>query len=47
VKIASIKPENLEVHWPEGSALLSSAHIDPESMEPDYNAMVTVERKPG
>jgi molybdopterin-dependent oxidoreductase alpha subunit len=47
VKIASIKPENLEVHWPEGSALLSSAHIDPESMEPDYNARVTVERKPG
>jgi predicted molibdopterin-dependent oxidoreductase YjgC len=37
---APIKPGNLEVHWPEGNALLSSAAIDPESHEPDYNAVV-------
>ena len=41
---APIKPGNLEVHWPEGMPLLSSSAIDPDSMEPDYNATVTVER---
>ena len=40
---APIKPGNLEVHWPEGNTLLSGAAIDPDSMEPDYNAVVTVE----
>jgi molybdopterin-dependent oxidoreductase alpha subunit len=43
VRVAPIKPGNLEVHWPEGNVLLSAAAIDPESMEPDYNARVTVE----
>jgi molybdopterin-dependent oxidoreductase alpha subunit len=42
-KIAPIKPGNLEVHWPEGNCLLSTA-IDAESLEPDYNAEVRVER---
>jgi anaerobic selenocysteine-containing dehydrogenase len=41
---APIKPGNLEVHWPEGNTLLSSSAVDPESMEPDYNALVTIER---
>ena len=40
---ASIKPGNLEVHWPEGNTLLSGTAIDPDSMEPDYNAVVTIE----
>ena len=43
VKLAPIKPGNLEVHWPEGMALLSDA-VDRESGEPDYNALVRVER---
>ncbi len=43
VKIAAIKPGNLEVHWPEGNGLLSGSAIDPDSMEPDYNAIVTIE----
>ena len=43
VKLAPIKPGNLEVHWPEGMALLSDA-VDEESGEPDYNAMVRIER---
>jgi predicted molibdopterin-dependent oxidoreductase YjgC len=43
LKVAPIKPGNLEVHWPEGTVLLSGAAIDPDSMEPDYNAMVTIE----
>jgi len=41
---APIKPGNLEVHWPEGNVLLSGDRLDPESMEPDYNAVVSLER---
>ena len=44
LKKAAILPGNLEVHWPEGNSLLSSSRIDPDSMEPDYNAVVTLER---
>jgi predicted molibdopterin-dependent oxidoreductase YjgC len=43
VKQAAIKPGNLEVHWPEGMPLLSGSAIDPDSMEPDYNATVSLE----
>jgi molybdopterin-dependent oxidoreductase alpha subunit len=39
---APMKPGNLEVHWPEGNVLLGP-EIDPDSMEPDYNAVVTIE----
>jgi molybdopterin-dependent oxidoreductase alpha subunit len=42
LKTAPIKPGNLEVHWPEANALLSASAIDPDSMEPDYNATVTL-----
>ena len=41
---APIKAGNLEVHWPEGNALLAGDRLDPESMEPDYNAVVSLER---
>ena len=44
VKLAPMKPGNLEVHWPEGLPLLSPAEVDPESREPDYNALVRVEK---
>jgi molybdopterin-dependent oxidoreductase alpha subunit len=44
LKRAPIKSGNLEVHWPEGNVLLSGSRIDPDSMEPDYNAVVTIER---
>jgi predicted molibdopterin-dependent oxidoreductase YjgC len=40
---AAIKPGNLEIHWPEGNALLAGDRIDPDSLEPDYNASVMVE----
>ncbi len=40
---APIRDGNLEVHWPEGNALLAGAPHDPESLEPDYNAVVTIE----
>jgi molybdopterin-dependent oxidoreductase alpha subunit len=43
VRISPIKPGNLEVHWPEGMPLLG-LDVDPLSSEPDYNAIVTVEK---
>ncbi|MPY89403.1 MAG: FdhF/YdeP family oxidoreductase [Luteitalea sp.] len=43
VKLAPIKPGNLEVHWPEGTSLIAGHHRDPASKEPDYNAEVWVE----
>ena len=43
-KIQPIKPGNVEVHWPEGNCLLSREEIDPASREPDYNAVVTIEK---
>lgn len=47
VRIAPMKAGNVEVHWPEGMALLDRARLDPGSGEPDYNALVTVERASG
>ena len=41
--IAPMRPGNLEVHWPEGLALLDAELVDPESGEPDYNAVVRLE----
>jgi hypothetical protein len=43
LKASPITPGNLEVHWPEGNVLLSASAIDHGSMEPDYNAVVTLE----
>jgi anaerobic selenocysteine-containing dehydrogenase len=47
VFVAPIRPGNLEVHWPEGLKLLDAALVDPESGEPDYNAVVRIERIDG
>jgi anaerobic selenocysteine-containing dehydrogenase len=44
VRVAPIKAGNVEVHWPEGNVLLSGAAVDPDSHEPDYNTLVTIER---
>jgi anaerobic selenocysteine-containing dehydrogenase len=46
VFVAPIKSGNLEVHWPEGNVLLGP-EIDPDSMEPDYNAVVSVQSRFG
>jgi molybdopterin-dependent oxidoreductase alpha subunit len=43
-RVAEIKPGNLEVHWPEGNVLLCREEIDLASREPDYNAVVRLER---
>ncbi len=40
VKIARIRPGNLQVHWPEGNVLIPYERFDPDSGEPDYNAVV-------
>jgi len=47
IHIAAMRPGNLEVHWPEGLTLLSGDARDPVSLEPDYNAEVTVIGEPG
>ncbi len=43
LRAAPIRDGNLEVHWPEGNTLLSGTLRDPDSLEPDYNATVTIE----
>jgi predicted molibdopterin-dependent oxidoreductase YjgC len=44
VFIAPLHPGNVEVHWPEALPLLDAGHVDPESGEPDYNAVVRLQR---
>jgi molybdopterin-dependent oxidoreductase alpha subunit len=44
VRIAPIRAGNLQVHWPEGNALVARGRYDPRCGEPDYNALVEVER---
>ncbi|MGH2830261.1 MAG: FdhF/YdeP family oxidoreductase [Actinomycetota bacterium] len=46
VKIAAIRPRNVQVHWPESQALLARGRRDPECGVPDYNAVVTLEPSP-
>ena len=41
--IAPIAPGNLQVHWPEGNALIGGGVRSPQAGIPDYNARVTVE----
>ncbi len=44
-KLVRLPARTLQVHWPEGNALLAggAAHREPMSRVPDYNAVVTVE----
>jgi predicted molibdopterin-dependent oxidoreductase YjgC len=43
-RIAPIAAGNVQVHWPEGNALVKRGVRDPECGIPDYNAMVEIER---
>ena len=43
LRIAPIRPGNLQVHWPEGNALIAHGRYDPRCGEPDYNALVVLE----
>ncbi|MFC1464615.1 MAG: FdhF/YdeP family oxidoreductase [Candidatus Brachytrichaceae bacterium NZ_4S206] len=44
VKFAPIKPRNVQVHWPEGNALLAPHCTDPAAGVPVYKAIVTVRK---
>jgi molybdopterin-dependent oxidoreductase alpha subunit len=46
VMLARLPSRTLQVHWPEGNALVPAGpeHREPTSKVPDYNAVVTVER---
>jgi predicted molibdopterin-dependent oxidoreductase YjgC len=46
LKVAAMTPGNIEVHWPEGNVLLQGSAIDPDSLEPDYNALVRMVAAP-
>ncbi|MGB2939736.1 MAG: FdhF/YdeP family oxidoreductase [Candidatus Dormiibacterota bacterium] len=41
--IAPLRPGNLQVHWPEGEALIDRSRRSPQAGIPDYNAEVQVE----
>jgi molybdopterin-dependent oxidoreductase alpha subunit len=40
--IAPIAAGNVEVHWPEGNALIAPGRVSPQARIPDYNARVEV-----
>ena len=41
-RLAPIAPGNVQVHWPEGNALLKRGLCDPECGIPDFNAFVEI-----
>lgn len=43
VQLAPARPGNLQVHWPEGNALIDPVVRAPGAGVPDYNALVRVE----
>ena len=44
VKISSITPKNIQVHWPEGNVLLQRGVLDPEVLIPDFNSIVEIHK---
>ena len=44
VRHAPIRARNLQVHWPEGNAIIRRGRVDPACGIPDYNCVVRVER---
>ena len=45
VSLAALAPGNLQVHWPEAQVLIDRTKRSPEAGIPDYNAVVTIERR--
>ena len=39
MRVAPLREGALQVHWPEGNVLIPRGVVDPESGEPDYNAV--------
>jgi anaerobic selenocysteine-containing dehydrogenase len=44
VFIASMRPGNLQVYWPEGNVVIPRGRRSPKAGIPDYNALVSVEK---
>ncbi len=44
VFLAPIARGNLQIHWPEGNAIIRRGVVDAAGGVPDYNARVSVER---
>lgn len=42
LRLAPVKPGNLQVHWPEGNVLVAGGVRSPVADIPDYNAMVSI-----
>jgi molybdopterin-dependent oxidoreductase alpha subunit len=42
VKIAPMRPRNLQMHWPEANVLLKADLLDVQAGVPDYNALVEI-----
>lgn len=38
-----LRPENLQVHWPEGNVIIRRGVVDTLGGVPDYNALARVE----
>jgi anaerobic selenocysteine-containing dehydrogenase len=43
LRLAPVKPGNVQVHWPEGNVLVAAGVRSPQAGIPDYNALVTIE----
>ncbi len=43
VKLAPMKPRNVQVHWPEGNVLIAPTRRDPVAGVPAYKALVTIQ----
>jgi molybdopterin-dependent oxidoreductase alpha subunit len=43
LRLAPVKPGNVQVHWPEGNVLVAGGVRSPVAGIPDYNALVTLE----
>ncbi len=46
VRIAPIRPRNVQIYWPEGNVLIRRGVVDPHCEMPDYNALVRITKAP-
>src|SRR5205823_92682 len=44
LRLAPIRPRNVQIYWPEGNVLIRRGIVDPSCEMPDYNALVRIER---
>jgi molybdopterin-dependent oxidoreductase alpha subunit len=43
IRLAPIRPRNVQIYWPEGNVLIRRGIVDPSCEMPDYNALVRIE----